>query len=59
MIVTLSAINQFIINLIPINRALNRALKQLLTIIDRFVMTFKVWKLVGVELMVILMAFTL
>ena len=42
MIVTLSAINQSIINLIPINRALNRALKQLLTRVDRFAMTFKV-----------------
>ena len=55
MIVTSSAIKKFTIYLIPINRAL----KHIFTIIDKFLIAFSVWKSVGEEFRVILMGFTL
>ena len=54
-IITLSAIRNFTINLIPIKRAS----KQLFTRIDRFLMVTKVGISVEAEFRVILMAFTL
>ena len=49
MIVILSVIEKLDINLIPIYRAP----KQLFTIIDRFLMVFKVWTSVGADCSVI------